>query len=438
MTTTAAFSSWKEVKTNEGSSMDLRRVLPLLSFFTTSEIEEQLSSNTFPYLNDNCELPPIKFKITGGNVSVYDDDTASDEGSTNADGNNSNSDGGQTLALFWAHGRKGKMSNTCPVGSLWPDNFESSGHVSDTAQRGYHSHDTKACTVLYRDGHGVNTSISTRFAHRIAGAKYSLAICPSSTGLANLNKAYNSIANAFKTHIDKDAPSPYEFMSNGISSYHNKLKFRSKVFMFANRKDDYTGENFPDNSDLKEPVVTALLKGTTYRRRPWPRVVVRGRSVDPDSTDEEAIFEAGFHSLEYLPDDVVLSVAFNVEGYIMDREGKRAGLEWTPSTIIVHGRVSDGDTTSSPAKRPRHALSSDVLLGKSPVKKTKGCSMSTENPGASQSSSSSAVSNSHTGPSNSSIAPSSSTVTSSDVFEETEPSRKSSRSRKGKERENDI
>ncbi|ODN95830.1 hypothetical protein L198_04448 [Cryptococcus wingfieldii CBS 7118] len=86
MTTTTTFSSWNEVKANEGSNMDLRRVLPLLSFFTTSEIEEQLSSNTFLplYLNDNCELPPIKFKITGGNVSVCDDDDAGDEESTNA------------------------------------------------------------------------------------------------------------------------------------------------------------------------------------------------------------------------------------------------------------------------------------------------------------------------------------------------------------------
>ncbi|ODN73305.1 hypothetical protein L202_07852 [Cryptococcus amylolentus CBS 6039] len=120
------------------------------------------------------------------------------------------------------------------------------------------------------------------------------------------------------------------------------------------------------------------------------KAVVRGPSVDPLSADQEAHYEAGFHSLQYLPDDVVLSVAFNIEGYLMDRGGKRAGLEWTPSTIIVHGRVSDGDSvpmrsqsstdsspakrpSSSPAKRPRQAaLSSDVLLGKTPVKKAKG------------------------------------------------------------------
>ncbi|ODN95831.1 hypothetical protein L198_04449 [Cryptococcus wingfieldii CBS 7118] len=332
--------------------------------------------------------------------------------------------------------------------------LESSGHVSDTLQRGYHSHDTEACTVLYRDGQGVDTSIPTRFARSIAAAKYSLAICPSSAGLANLVKAYNSIANAFKAQVNNNAPSPYEITPNGIGFYNTKLEFRSKVFMFANRKNDaslrlytlplysltwcyhqYTGENFPCDSDLEEPVVTAMLKGTAYRRRPWPRVVVRGPSVDPESSDAEAIFEAGFHSLVYLPDDVVLSVAFNVEGYVMD--GKRAGLEWTPSTIIVHGRVSAGNTTeSSPAKRPRQdALSSNVLLGKSPVKKTKSSSMPSESPVASNSSS--AASNSYAGPSSSSTAPSSSAVTSSDVFGGTEPLRKSSRSRKGKEREDD-
>ncbi|ODN94363.1 hypothetical protein L198_05222 [Cryptococcus wingfieldii CBS 7118] len=171
-----------------------------------------------------------------------------------------------------------------------------------------------------------------------------------------------------------------------------------------------------------EPAVSVILDGTGHRRRPWPRVVVRGPSVDPLSSDNDAHYEAGFHSLHYLPDDVVLSVAFNIEGCLMDRGGKRAGLEWTPSTIIVHGRVADDDSStdsspakqpdSSPAKRPRQeALSADVLLGKTPVKKAK------------------------TGSTDSLAAGSPSASSSDDVFGGPEPLRKSKRSRKGKEKE---
>ncbi|ODO04544.1 hypothetical protein I350_05148 [Cryptococcus amylolentus CBS 6273] len=96
-------------------------------------------------------------------------------------------------------------------------------------------------------------------------------------------------------------------------------------------------------------------------------------------------------------------------------------------------QVSDGDgNESSPTKRPRQdALSYDVLLGKSPVKKTKSSAMPTRSPNSSP-----AASNSSVGPSNSSTAPSSSADTLNDVFGPAEPLRKSNRSRKGKQKEN--
>ncbi|ODO09694.1 hypothetical protein I350_01908 [Cryptococcus amylolentus CBS 6273] len=172
----------------------------------------------------------------------------------------------------------------------------------------------------------------------------SLAVCSNPTGLDNFVKAYRSVLDAFAAEVNDGAPSPYEitriefginvqhdFITVGCTTNDQKairqerqitanhtqavrhLEFRSKVFMFANRGSDYAGETFPPGSDLGELVVPAILDGTGHLRRPWPKVVVRGPSLDPLSEDEEAHYEASFHSLQYLPDDVPSSVDFNIE-----------------------------------------------------------------------------------------------------------------------------
>ncbi|ODN95369.1 hypothetical protein L198_04765 [Cryptococcus wingfieldii CBS 7118] len=339
--------------------------------------------------------------------------------------------------------------------------------------QGCYVKDSMASRIRHRRGAQIGvdptlppSSFNSRWPRSIAAAKYSLVVCLNPVSLDNLAKAYRSILAVFAAEVSDGAPSPYQITPNGISVYGNKLEFRSKVFMFASRGNDYSGETFREfvgacpacqtsNSTTQKtpgllhplsvpttkfadigidfvgplpesrgfdylivitdrltgwvvliPTVTTLnlfptsrgpsslphgltarrirnwlllerrnglppyrrwgslppssrqaslalsrhpvslphpipviLDGTGHRRRPWPRVQVRGPSVDPLSTDQEAHYEAGFHSLQYLPDDVVLSVAFNIEGYLMEcyrkrQEGQRSlfkSLGFAPS-----------------------------------------------------------------------------------------------------------
>ncbi|ODN75901.1 hypothetical protein L202_05887 [Cryptococcus amylolentus CBS 6039] len=105
----------------------------------------------------------------------------------------------------------GRLSNTCPVGSLWQEAFTTSGYVSETPKRGYHRRSrcrhllslristyvytsTRQCSYHPPSGwpHASPSSSNSRWPRSIAAAKYSLAVSPKSTGLDNLVKAYKS------------------------------------------------------------------------------------------------------------------------------------------------------------------------------------------------------------------------------------------------------